>query len=382
MDFDLPEALQMLQKAARDFCVKEIGPLVDEAEKNEKLPVELFPKLGQLGYLCPSYPEELGGGGVGKLGDCIVYEEIARVCCGIASSIMIQGGLGSMAIYAHGTDEQIQKYLVPVIKGEKIAAFGLSEPNAGSDAAAMETTATKDGDYYVLNGTKMFITNAPVADFVLIPAYTDKSKGARGGVSLFIMEKGTPGFSVNKLNKLSVRSSETGEILMDECRVPRGNRVGEEGKGFPYLMESLAPGRIVHAATSVGIAQAAYEASLEYARTRVQFGKPIGNFQAIAFKLARMHMEVETARLFTYRSAWLYDQGRECNKEAAMTKLITSEVCNSITSEAMQIHGGYAFMMDSPVQRYFRDARLRTVTEGTTEIQLTVISRALGLRPS
>ncbi|MFA4837580.1 MAG: acyl-CoA dehydrogenase family protein [Dehalococcoidia bacterium] len=382
MDFDLPEEHRMFQKAARDFAEKEIAPLVDEAEKNEKTPVEIYPKMGQLGYLCPSYPEELGGGGLGKLGDCILYEEIARICSGICAGIMIHGGLGTSSIYKHGTKKQIQEYLIPAIKGEKISGFGLTEPNAGSDAAAMETTAVLKGEHYVLNGTKMFITNSPFADFILIAAYTDKKKGPGGGVSQFIVERGTPGFTVNKLKKLPVHSAETAEIIMDECRIPKENLIGEEGKGFHYVMEGLAGGRIVHAAHSVGIAKAAFEASLEYAKTRVQFGKPIGNFQAIAFKIARMALDIESARSLTYRSAWLIDQGRECNTEAAMTKLFASEACNRVTTDAMQVHGGYAFVMDSPVQRYFRDARVRTVTEGSTEVQLTLIARSLGLKPS
>jgi alkylation response protein AidB-like acyl-CoA dehydrogenase len=247
--------------------------------------------------------------------------------------------------------------------------------------AALETTAKRDGDVYVLNGTKMFITNSPFADYIIMAAYTDKSKGPGRGISLFLVDEETPGMTINKLSKLPVHSAETAEIFLDECRIPRENLVGEEGKGFPYLMESLAGGRIVHGAHSVGIAQAAYEASLEHAKTRIVFGKPLGNFQAIAFKIARMAMDIEMARWQTYRSAWLLDQGRECNTEASMTKLFASEAVNRVTTEAMQIHGGYGFMMDSPVQRYFRDARIRTVTEGATEIQLTVIARSLGLRP-
>lgn len=382
MNFDLPEEHRLFQGAIRDFAQKEIAPLVDEAEKNARLPVELFPKMGKLGYLCPSYPEELGGGGLGKLGDCILYEEVTPHSAGIAGSIMIQGGVGSLAIHKHGTPEQIRKYLRPVIAGEKITGFGLSEPNAGSDAAAMETTAVKKGNGYVLNGTKMFITNSPVAHFLLIAAYTDKSKGASGGVTLFIVETGIPGLQVNRLHKLPMHPSPTGEVILDECLVPEENVVGEVGKGFRYMMESLDAGRIVHSALSVGLAQAAYEASLEHAKTRVQFGKPIGNFQAIAFKIARMAIDIETSRWLTYRAAWMLDQGKDCSREASMCKVFCSEACNRVTSEAMQVHGGYAFMMDSPVQRYFRDARTRTVTEGTTEIQLTVIARSLGLRPS
>ena len=379
MDFDFNEEQRMFQKAIRGFAEKEIVPLVDEAEEKEQMPLELFPKMGQLGYLCPRYPVELGGGGLGKIGDCILFEELGRICAGISGSIMVQGGIGSSAIDDHGTEKQKQEYLVPVIKGEKIAAFGLTEPNAGSDAAAIETTAVRDDDNYIINGTKMFITNSPIADFILTAAYTDKSKGTKGGVSLFIVEKGTPGLAVRKLHKVCFRAGAAGEVTLDEVRIPQGNLVGEEGKGFRYLMETLNGGRIAHGAQTIGIAQAAYEASLEYAKTRVQFGKPIGKFQAISFKIARMAIDIEAARWLAYRTAWLYDQGVECRKEAAMTKLFASEVCNRVAADAMQVHGGYGFMMESPVQRYFRDARLRTVTEGTSEIQMMVIARQMGL---
>jgi alkylation response protein AidB-like acyl-CoA dehydrogenase len=380
MDFELSEAHKMLKEAIRNFAEKEIAPLVEEAEAEESFPVKLFPQMGKLGYLCVRYPPEYGGAGLGKIGDCITIEEIARICAGISAGIMVQSGIATSSIFAHGTEEQKQRFLVPAIAGEKIAAFGLTEPNAGSDAAALETRATKNGDGYVLNGTKMFITNGPIADFVTIAAYTDKSKGARGGVSLFILEKGTPGFSARRLKKMCFHSSETGELTLDNCPVPKENLIGEEGKGFTYIVEALAGGRISHSARSIGAAQAAFEASLKYAQERVQFGQPIGKFQAISFKLARMAMELEAARWLMYRAAWLYDQGAPCLKEAAMTKLFASEVATRVTGEALQIHGGYGFMADSPVQRFFRDSRLFTITEGTSEIQQLVIAREIGLR--
>ncbi|MDD5095786.1 MAG: acyl-CoA dehydrogenase family protein, partial [Dehalococcoidia bacterium] len=379
---DLPEEHQMFQKAIRDFAEKEVSLYVNECEDSHEMPMELFRKMGKLGYLCPSYPEEMGGGGLGKLGDCLLYEEVSRINAGIAGSIMIQGGVGTYAIYKHGTEKQINDCVIPVIKGEKITAFALSEPNAGSDAAALQSTAVKNGDTYVLNGTKMFITCSPKADFMIVAAYTDKSKGATGGVTLFIVEKGTPGLTVNKLHKIAMYPNEAGEVFLDECRIPVENVIGEVGKGFRYLMQTLAAGRIVHSSLSVGLAQAAYEASLEHAKTRVQFGKPIGCNQGIAFKISRMAIDIEAARWMTYRAAWLLDNGRECNTEASMAKVMSSETCVNIGNEAMQIHGGYGFMTDSPIQRFWRDSRTRTVTEGTTEIQLTVIARALGLKPS
>lgn len=380
MDFEFSEEHKMLREAIRDFVQKEIVPLVDEAEEKEEFPVELFPKMGELGYHCLSYPAEYGAGNMGLTGECIAIEEIARASGGIAGALMVQSGIGTEAILAHGTEEQKQKYLIPAIKGQKIAAYGLTEPEAGSDAASIQTTAAKQGDTYVINGSKIFITNGTICDFIPVAAYTDKSLGTNGGISLILVEKGTPGFTGNKMEKFGFHSATTGELYFDNCIVPAGNLIGEEGKGFQYLMEALDAGRITHSARSLGLTEAAYEASLSYAQERVQFSRPIYKFQAISFKLARMAMEIEAARWLMYRAAWLYDQGERRFKEAAMSKLFASEVCTSVTAEAMQIHGGYALMADSPVQRYFRDSRFTTITEGTSEIQQIVISRAIGLR--
>jgi len=269
---------------------------------------------------------------------------------------------------------------VSAIRGEKISAFGLTEPNAGSDSAAMETTAVKKGDRYILNGNKTFITNGIMCDFVCVAAYTDKSKGARGGVSLFIVDKGIPGFHSSKLNKFCARSGEVAELSFEDCAVAEENLIGEEGQGFPYLMQTLEGGRIGHAARSLGLARAAYDAAAQYARERIQFGKPIAKFQTISFKLARMAVELEAARWLLYRAAWLRDQNRPHTKEASMAKLFASEAATNITTECMQIHGGYGVLEDSVAQRYFRDARLGPITEGTTEIQLLIISRQIGIR--
>lgn len=380
MDFEFSEEHKMLREAIRDFVQKEIAPLVDEAEAKEEFPIELFPKMGELGYHCLSYPAKYGAGDMGLIGECIAIEELAKVSAGIAGALMVQSGIGTEAILAHGTEEQKQKYLVPAIKGQKIAAYGLTEPEAGSDAAAIQTTAVKQGDKYIINGSKIFITNGTICDFVPVAAYTDKSLGANGGISLIIVEKDTPGFTRNKMDKFGFRSAATGELFFDNCVVPTDNLIGEEGRGFQYLMEALDAGRITHSSRSIGLTEAAYEAALSYAQQRVQFGRPIYKFQAISFKLARMAMDIEAARWLMYYAAWLYDQGTRRFKEAAMTKLFSSEVCTSVTAEAMQIHGGYALMTDSPVQRYFRDSRFTTITEGTSEIQEIVISRAIGLR--
>ena len=380
MDFELSEEQKMFKEAIRGFAEKEIVPLVDEAEKTATFPIPLFAKMGALGYLCVRYPAKYGAAEMGKMGDCISVEEMAYFSVGICAGIMVQGGIATSAIYARGSEEQKQKYLVPAIKGRKIAAFGLTEPNAGSDAAAIQTTATKKDGKYVLNGTKIFITNGNICDFVLAAAYTDKSKGARGGVSLFIVDKGTPGFNRAKLHKICARSGETGELTFEDCAVPEANLIGEEGKGFSYVMESLMGGRISHASRSLGLARAAYDASLKYAQERVQFGQPIAKFQVNSFKLARMAMDIEAARWLIYYAAWLYDQNKPFVKEAAMAKLFASEVATRVTTEAMQIHGGYGLMEESVVQRYFRDARMSPITEGTSEIQQLVISREIGIR--
>ena len=380
MDFEFSEEQKMFKEAIHSFAEKEIAPLVEEAEKTATFPLQLFPKMGALGYLCVRYPAEYGGAGIGKMGDCISVEEVAYFSVGICAGIMVQGGIATSAIYVRGNEDQKQKYLVPAIKGQKIAAFGLTEPNAGSDAAAIETTATKKNGNYILNGTKIFITNGNICDFVLAAAYTDKSKGARGGVSLFIVDKDTPGFNRSKLHKFCARSGETGELTFEDCAVPQENLIGEEGKGFPYLMESLMGGRISHASRSLGLARAAYDVSLKYGQERVQFGQPIAKFQTNAFKLARMAMDIEAARWLIYYAAWLYDQNKPYVKEAAMAKLFASEVATRVTTEAMQIHGGYGMMEESVVQRYFRDARMSPITEGTSEIQQLVISREIGIR--
>lgn len=379
MYVELSEEHRMLRAAVRDYAEKEIAPLVNDAEENEKFPVQIMDQLGKLGYLCASHPAQYGGAEIGMIGECIVTEELSRVAVGIASALISQGGISTVPILEHGTEEQKQKYLVPAISGAMVAAFGLTEPNAGSDAAAIETTARKKGDSYILNGTKLYITNGTICDYVLVAASTDRSKGSRG-ISAFIVDKGTPGFTATKMHKFCMRSAETAELVFEDCEIPAANLVGEEGKGFSYVMECLDAGRISHSATSIGLAQATYEASLDYVQQREQFGQPIHKFQATGFKVARMAMEIEAARWLMYRAAWLYDEGNRRLKEASMAKLFASEVVQRVTGDAMQLHGAVAIMNESPIQRYFRDARRNTITEGTSEIQQLVISRAIGLR--
>ena len=379
MDFELSEEHKMFQTAIRDFAEKEIAPLVKEAEETETFPIQLFPKLGGLGYLCPGYPEEYGGGGLGKIGDCILIEELCRLCCyGIGQAIMTQTGTGTYSIFTHGNQQQKQKYLVQATKGQKISAYALTEPNVGSDAGAIETTARKEGDHYIINGSKMYITNGAMCDYALVFASTDRSKGARG-ICCFIVDRDTPGFKVNKLRKMGAHSNPTGELVFEDCHVPAENLVGEEGKGFRYALETLNGARISHGARSLGTAEAAYEASLSYAKERIQFGHPIGGFQAIAFKLSNMVAEIEAARSFLYRVAWLYDQGNDCRQEAPMVKLFCSEVAIRAAEQAMRIHASAAVLAESDVHRYFRDAILQHSTEGTTEIMQLLIAQSLGL---
>ncbi len=378
MDFSLSEEHRIFRETFRRFCEQEIAPLVEEAEETETFPLELFPKMARLGYLCPRYPAEYGGAGIDKLSEVIMREELSRVCQGIATSWSAHSHLGTYPIFKWGSSEQKAAYLIPAVRGEKIGAFGLTEPDAGSDIKSIRTTANRQGDAYVINGRKIFTTNGNICDFLTLVAYTDRPKGY-AGISMFVVEKGTPGFMVTrKLKKEGVRSSETAEILFEDCRVSREQRIGEEG-AFNKLMDTLNEGRVGVAGNCVGVAQSAYEAALKYAKERVQFGRPIGRFQAIQFKLAEMATEIEAARLLVYRAAWLIDQGHEPIKEAAMAKLYASEAAVRAAREAMQIHGGYGMMREFPLGRYLRDALVYTVGEGTSEIQKRIIAGQIGL---
>lgn len=376
MDFDLKEEQRIFRKAFRKFGEVEISPLVEKAEEEEQFPIQLFPKMGKLGYLCPRYSEKYGGAGIDKLTEVILREEMSRISQGIASSWSAHSYLATFPIYSWGTERLKQAYIVQAIKGEKIGAFALTEPNAGSDAKSIETVAKKEGDNYVINGTKMFITNGTICDFATVIAYTDKGKGYKG-ISIFVVDRETPGFIVSrKLKKEGIRSSETAELVFQDCRIPKEHLVGDEGS-FTKVMETLNEGRIGVAGNCVGIAQAAYEAALRYSRERVQFGQPIGKFQAIAFKLADMATEIEAARFLVYRAAWMMDEGRNPIKEASMAKLYASEVAKRVTLEAMHIHGGYGQMREFSVGRFHRDALVYVIGEGTSEIQRQIIAKQI-----
>ena len=379
MDFNLGEEEKMLQKAIRDFAGKEIAPIVDEYEEKEEFPVEVARKLGKLGYLWPSAPIEYGGAGMSKICDAIVREETARVCAGIAQCL--GPDIAPDIIRRHGNEEQKRKYLVPTITGEKIGAYGLTEPDAGSDAASIKTTAVRRDEYYIVNGDKCFITRGNICDYVTLMAMTDKSKGYRG-MSCMIVDRGTPNFSSTKLHKMGIHSSDTAMLAFQDSPVPVGNLVGEEGRGFNYTLEALDYNRLDYAAMTVGLAQAAYEAALDYAKTREQFGQPIGKQERISFAIADMATMIKAARWQVYYACWLSDHvesNMEFSEDAAMAKLFAGKVCMWVTQEALQIYGGHGLMMDSPVQRYARDARFYGLMAGSLEMCQLVIGRRIGL---
>jgi butyryl-CoA dehydrogenase len=374
--FEFSEEQNIFRETVRKFFEKELAPLVEKAEEEEKFPKEIFKKMGKLGYLCIRYPAE--GEGVDRVTDCIFREELSRVCQGFASSWSAHSHLGVYPIYKTGTDEQKKMYLLPAIKGEKIASFALTEPDAGSDVKSIKTTAKRSSSGYILKGAKTFITNAPIADFFTTAAYTDKSKSYKG-ISLFIVERNTPGVTVVKLKKEGIRSSETGEIFFDDCFLPSESLIGGREGAFPIIMDALVEGRIAVSAFCLGMARASFEAAVKYAKERTQFARPIGKFQQISSMIADMAAEIEAARWLVYRAAWLADQGKNVRKEASMAKLFSSEIAVDVTKKAVQIHGGSGIMREFPVGRYYRDALVYTIGEGTSQIQRNIIAKELGL---
>ncbi len=377
--FESTDEQQIFKETIRKYFEREVAPLVDDAEETEVFPVELFNKMGRDNYLCIRYPVEYGGLGVDKITECIFREELSRVSQGFATAWSAHSHLGTYPIYKYGTEEQKEKYLLPAIRGEKIAAFGLTEPNAGSDTKSMKTTATKMRDHYTIRGSKIFITNATIADYVVVAAYTNPEIGYKG-ISLFIVETNSIGFNIaRKLKKEGIRSSETAEIYFDDCIVPAENLIGGIEGNFGGVMSTLSEGRIGVAANCVGMAQAALENASQYAKERIQFGEPIANFQAINHKIADMYTEVQAARLLVYQAAWMLDKEMKCDKEASMAKLFASEVAVKAAREAIQILGGYGMMREYPVGRILRDALVYTVGEGTSEIQKNIIAKQIGL---
>lgn len=378
MNFDLPEELVMFRDSVRDFAAREVAPLVEKAERDERTPRELFNKAGEAGLLGIRYPESLGGSGAGVLAEAILRQEIGYVCSGIAAALSVSSHLGTYPIHEFGTPEQHQKYLVPALKGEAVSAFGLTEPNAGSDVRGIQTKAVRGDGGWVLNGTKTFITNAPFADFVIIVAYTDPDAGI-DGMGLFVVETATEGLAVNRIEKLGNLSSEIGEVVLQDVTVPEEACLGGESGAFKRVMSTLNIGRVVVAGGALGVAQAALDAAIEYAKDRKAFGNTIGSYQGISFPLARATAAVEAARLATYRAAWLYDEGRDPVEEVSIAKLLAGEAALQATDTAMRVFAGYGYMREYPIERYYRDARYFAIVEGTQEIHQRVIAKRLGL---
>ena len=379
LDFNLTDEQKLFQKTIRDFCEKEIKPISEKIDNEEYFHEDLYKKMGRMGLMGMTVPQKYGGAGIDRIGYMIALEEISRFCGSTGINVEAHNSLGVGHIYEKGSEEQRKKYLPKLTNGEEIAAWALTEPNAGSDASATQTTAVLDEDEYVINGTKQFITSGDIAWVTTVMAKTDKDKGAKG-ISAFIVEKDTPGFKIGQLeDKLGLRGSHTAELIFEDCRIPKENLLGDKNMGFIGAMNILDRGRTAVGAMSVGIARGALEDSIEYAKQREQFGRPISKFQAIQWKIADMATEIDAARLLVYRAAYLEDLNVKFTKEASMAKLFASKIAMNATREAIQIFGGYGYTKDYPLERYFRDVKLCEIGEGTSEVQHMVIARQLGL---
>jgi alkylation response protein AidB-like acyl-CoA dehydrogenase len=377
MDFRLSDEQELLRRSVREFAEAEIKPHVREWDEAQEFPAALLAKLADLGLMGIQFSPDYGGSGMSAVDYCICIEELARVDPSVSLSVAAHNGLGAAHLSMFGSEEQKRRFLVPLAKGEKLAAWGLTEPNSGSDAAAMRTTAVRDGDSWVLNGSKAFITHGKSGHTMVVMAVTDKSKGNKG-ISAFVVERGTPGLLAGKKeDKLGMRASETVEVIFQNCRIPAAQLIGEQGQGFIQTLQVLDAGRIGIAALAVGLAQGAYEAARDYAFQRKQFGRPIGTFQSIRWKLVDNAIRVDAARHLTYRAAWLKDQGRRMTLESSMAKLYASEIAVRASEDGVQIHGGYGFVKDYPAEKFFRDVKLTTIGEGTSEVQRLVIARQL-----
>jgi len=377
MYFDYSETQNMIAQSIRDFAEKNMRPYIMEWDEAQTFPVPLFKQLGEMGFMGVLVPEELGGSGLSYHEYITIIEEISKVDPSIGLSVAAHNSLCTNHILTFGNEEQKKKWIPKLASGEHIGAWGLTEHNTGSDAAGMNTTAKKDGDYWIVNGAKNFITHAISGDISVVIVRTGE-KGDSRGMTAFVFEKGMPGFSSGKKeNKLGMRASETAELIFDNCRIPDSNRLGEVGEGFIQAMKILDGGRISIGALSLGVAKGAYEAALKYSKERHQFGKAISEFQGISFKLVDMATEIEASELLLHKAAFLKEQHRPVTTAGAMAKMYASEVCVKVANEAVQIHGGYGFTKDFPVEKFYRDAKLCTIGEGTTEIQKVVISRNL-----
>jgi hypothetical protein len=380
MGFDLTEEQQQVKRSVREFAEAEIKPHLMEWDEDQRLPRELFTKMSAIGLMGVLFPEEYGGAGMGYVEYATVIEEIARVDGSVGLSLAAHNSLCTNHIFQYGSEAQRKKYVTPLARGEKIGAWGLTEPGSGSDASGMKTTAApRDGGQagWTINGSKNFITHGISADICVVIAITNREMRSRG-VSAFVVERGTKGFIAGKKeNKLGMRASETASIIFEDCWIPEENLIGEAGRGFVNAMQVLDGGRISIAALALGIAQGAYESALKYSQERKQFGQPIFDFQGIQFKLADMATQIDAARLLTLRAAWMKDNKRQTTKESAMAKLYASEIAVRVAEEAIQIHGGYGYTKDYPPEKYWRDSKLCTIGEGTSEVQRLVIARQL-----
>jgi len=377
MDFRLTDEQELLRRSVREFAEAELRPHVREWDEAQHFPRDVLAKCASLGLMGIQFPDAYGGAAMSSVDYCICIEELARVDPAVCLSIAAHNGLGAAHIFLFGTEAQKQHYLLPLARGEQLAAWGLTEASSGSDAASMRTTAVRDGDHWVITGTKQFITHGRDGDLIVAMAVTARGKGSRG-ISAFIVERGTPGFRAGKKeDKLGMRASETSEVIFENCRVPESQLLGVEGQGFINALQVLDAGRIGIAALAVGLAQGAYEAARDYAFVRTQFGQKIGTFQSIRARLVETATRIEAARLLTYRAAALKDAGARTTIEAAMAKLYSSEIAVRAAEDGVQIHGGYGFVKDYPAEKYFRDVKLTTIGEGTSEIQRLVIARHL-----
>lgn len=376
MDFQLTEEQQMIREMVRDFAEKEIMPIAAEVDREGQFPADNFKTMAELGILGLPWPEKYGGAGADTVSYAVATEEISRACGSHGLSYAAHVSLGSSPIYLFGTEEQKKKYLTPLARGEAIGALGLTEPEAGSDAGATKTTAVLDGTEWVINGAKSLITNGPVAQVLIIVAKTDPSARGSHGISTFIMDANTPGFSAGKIEeKMGLKGSPTSQLFFEDCRIPRENLLGREGEGFGQILQVLDGGRISIGAMALGLGQAALEAAIKYAKQRYQFSRPIADFQAVQWMIADAATRMEAARLLVYRAAYLEDEHKTFTKEAAMGKLFASEAAELACYNAVQIHAGYGYTKDYPVERFYRDNRLTQIGEGTSEIQRLVIAR-------
>lgn len=375
IDFYLTDEQRELRRAVREFSAKEIAPIAAECDAAERFPKHLFPKLGELGYLGLGYPQEFGGSGGSNLDTTILWEELAYGSAGIALGFYVHTAMACRALEHFGSDTIQQDWLIPALRGERIGGWAFAEAGAGSDAGAVATRAVADGDDYVLNGTKLFITNGPIADFLIVVASTAPEQGIKG-LSLFLVECDRPGFQVAaSLSKLGVRASEMGELIFEDCRIPATNLLGREHRGFLDSLKLLTLGRIASAAIAAGLSRAALDATVRHANDRVQFGRPIGTFQAVSFGIADMATQIEAARLMCHRAAIAADRGLPHSREASMAKLFATEACTKIVERALHYNGAAGFMSESPIQRYYRDCKVFELGEGSSELQRSMIAR-------